>query len=200
MRGYRRRSAAAYLIGVAGSFLLVTQLGGSLLQLPEKPWWGVFVGPDGTVRRVDEHSPAAGAGIQKGEEIVSFAGAPWSRVWERQIEDNGTVTVEVRSSDGRTRSARLPSATLPTHEVLRHLVFGFIDLSFILIGLIVFLSRSDRVATLFFLMCLAFARIMLPDSFTHSRGTFLLNKVVQDAAMMLLPSILLHFFLCFRWR
>ena len=30
MRGYRRRAAASYLVGVAASFLIVVQLGGDL--------------------------------------------------------------------------------------------------------------------------------------------------------------------------
>jgi sigma-B regulation protein RsbU (phosphoserine phosphatase) len=197
MRGYRRRSAAAYLIGVAASFLLVTQLGGTLLQLPEKPWWGLFVGPDDTVRRVDDRGPAAAAGIHKGEAVVSFAGAPWARRWERVLEDDGDAIVEVRSTEGENRTVRLEATPLPPHEIVRHLVSGFIDLSFILIGLVVFLSRSDRIATLFFLMCLAFARIMMPEAALQSTGTFLVDKIVQDAAMMFLPAVLLHFFLCF---
>lgn len=200
MRGYHRRSAAAYLVAVAACFLLVTQLGGTLLQQSERPWWGILVGPDGTVGRVFADSPAAHAAIQKGDDILSFAGASWSRVWERQYEENGAALVSVRSEGGEVRQLVLPRDPVPTSEIVRLLIFGAIVLSFLLIGLVVFLSRSDRVSTLFFLMCLLFSRIIVPEMEARSPGTYLTNKIALDIAIMFLPAVFLHFFLYFPQR
>jgi len=58
---------------VAVSFLLVVQLGGTLLQLPDKPWWGLVIqGADQIVRRVLPESPAERAGLRS-----SILGSTW---------------------------------------------------------------------------------------------------------------------------
>ncbi|MGQ0720004.1 MAG: SpoIIE family protein phosphatase [Candidatus Eiseniibacteriota bacterium] len=201
MRGYRRRGASSYLLGVATSFLLVAQLGGSLLQLPDRPYWGLWIaGMDQTVRRVAPGSPADLAGIRENDEILSFGGADWARTWERQYADDQSVLAEVRSPDGSTRTVRLESGRVPRVDVVRQLVFGFIVLSFVLIGLVVFLSRSDHVATLFFLMCLLISRIMLPEPDVRGKGVFLLDRMVLDISYLFLPPVVLHFFLNFPQR
>ena len=202
MRGYQRRSAAAYLVGVGAAFLLVVQLGGTLLQLasPASGWWGLHVGADHSVRRVTVDSPAAQAGIAKGETVVSFDGAPWDRVWERRSSAGGAVPVVLRSPDGAVREVRLEPAPVPVAERTRSTLIGVVVLSFIGTGLLVFLSRSDAVATLFFLMCLLFARIILPDAHFRSRETYFLNKTVLDLAFVTISAVLLHFFLMFPRR
>jgi sigma-B regulation protein RsbU (phosphoserine phosphatase) len=200
VRGYRRRTTASYLVGVAASFFLVMQLASTLLQLSEKSWWGILVRGDGRILRVFEGSPAEGAGILKGEKIRSFAGAPWARPWERRYLSGGSVLADVESAEGAVRSAWLERAHYPRAEIARQLVFGFVVLSFLLIGLVVFLSRSDRVATLFFLMCLLFSRIIFPPTELLSPGAYFFDKVVLDVANLLLPAVLLHFFLSFPQR
>lgn len=201
MRGFRRRSTAAYLAGVGASFLLLTQLGGTLLDLPNRPWWGMIPGPDGsTVRRVFAGSPADLAGIRKGDRVLSFGGVSWARHWEyRPEDDRGTVVVDLAAPDGTERAARITAASTPHAEVVRQLLKGAIGVLFVLTGLVVFLSRSDRVATLFFLMNLLFSRMMLPETvLTHH--AFFADKVALDLASLVLPSVLLHFFLSFPRR
>jgi sigma-B regulation protein RsbU (phosphoserine phosphatase) len=186
---------------VAASFLLVAQLGGSLLQLPERPYWGLLIaGGDQTVRRVFPGSPADVAGIRENDEILSFGGADWTRTWERSYADDRSIVAELRSPDGTTRTVRLESGQVPRVDVVRQLVFAFIVLSFVLIGLVVFLSRSDHVATLFFLMCLLISRIMLPEPDVRAKGVFLLDRIVLDLSYLFLPPVVLHFFLNFPQR
>ncbi len=200
MRGYRRRSTAAYLAGVGASFLLLTQLGGTLLDLPARPWWGMRPGPDvSTVQRVDEGSPADLAGIRKGDRVLTFGGVPWARHWEAGRDAQQRVVVELESADGARRSVTLAPATFPRAEIVRQLLKGAVGVCFVLTGLVVFLSRSDRVATLFFLMNLLFSRLMLPET-ELTRQAFLLDKLMLDLASLVLPAVVLHFFLSFPRR
>ncbi|HMB67689.1 MAG TPA: PDZ domain-containing protein, partial [bacterium] len=201
MRGYRRRGTASYLVGVAVSFLLVIQLGGTLLQLPDKPHWGLVIqGTDQVVRRVMPDSPAARAGIRVGDEVQSFAGVAWARSWDRTYESDGSAVARVRTPGGIPREVRIERAVSPPHEIVRRLVQGLVGLAFVLIGLVVFLSRSDRVSTLFFLMCLLLSRMVLPDPEHSGRGTFLFDKATLDLATLFLAPVVLHFFLNFPIR
>jgi sigma-B regulation protein RsbU (phosphoserine phosphatase) len=200
MRGYRRRSAASYLIGVAASSLLILQLAQSLLTIPERPFWGLLVGEDQTVRRVFPDSPAAEAGVQKGDRILEFAGAPWSRPWERTQDPTTGATLRIATSDGTTRQVTLDRAGLPSSEIVRFLVLAFVHVCFVLIGLVVFLSRSDRVATLFFLMCLLFSQLLVNPGDPQTAGTAFLQLSLRALATMFLPPVFLHFFLSFPRR
>jgi sigma-B regulation protein RsbU (phosphoserine phosphatase) len=200
MRGYRRRTTAAYLFGVAAAFLLLVQLGGALFQLDARTWWGLHVGPDSTVRRVADDSPAERAGIRKGWHVESFAGADWSRVWEREVPPGKPVPIVLRTEAGERLTLSLAPAPLPRGEKIRLAIHGLLVLSFVVTSLLVFLSRSDAVATLFFWMGLLFARIMLPDVEIRSREAVFLNKTILDLASLTLPAVLLHFFLLFPRR
>jgi len=200
MRGYRRRHPLSYLAGVAASVILVTQLGGSTVNPPESATWGLFVTDDGTVRRVANGSPAQEAGLAAGEAILAFGGAPWLRPWERRPAADGALRADVVDPQGNTRSVRLYPTPPPRSEVLRRGVAAFVAICFTLTGLVVFLSRSDRVATLFYLMCLLFGRLILPDSPMPGRVPYLLDKVGLDLANLVLPAVVLHFFLSFPRR
>ena len=200
MRGYRRRGTAAYLIGVAASFLLVSHLAGTLLQLPEQSSWGLLVGENLTVRRVFPGSPASQAGIQKGDQILSYGGAAWSRTWERSYGPAGEAVVQLASASGEVRSAIVQHGPSPASETFRALVFAFVNISFVIIGLVVFLSRSDRVATLFFLMCLLFSTVLSPVPEFRLKGTAFAITTVRALATVFLPPVFLHFFLSFPRR
>jgi sigma-B regulation protein RsbU (phosphoserine phosphatase) len=200
MRGYRRRGTAAYLIGVAASFLLMSHLSGTLLQLPERSFWGILVGEDQIVRRVVPDSPASQAGIQKGDRILSFAGAPWSRSWERTLGPAGEAVALLTDPQGQERTVTLQRGPAPTSETLRILVFALVNIAFVAIGLVVFLSRSDRVATLFFLMCLFFATALSPAEDFRLKGTAFAVMTARAFATVFLPPVFLHFFLSFPRR
>jgi sigma-B regulation protein RsbU (phosphoserine phosphatase) len=200
MRGYRRRGPAAYLLAVAASFLLVTQLGGDLLQLPARPWWGLIAREDGTIRRVFADSPAARAGIVKGERIEAFAGAPSYRPWEQTLLPDGRAVLELRSASGELRAVTLEAAPTPRAEVLRRVLLAFTSLSFLFIGLVVFLSRSDLTATLFFSICFFLSWIMMSPPQSGPAEWVLLRKLGSDLAFLFLSPVFLHFFLLFPRR
>lgn len=200
MRGYRRRGTASYLIGVAASFLLFSQLAASLLGARERPFWGLLVGDGREVRRVFAESPAALAGIREGDGIRDFAGAPWQEPWNRQYEANGQAKCTVDRPGVGTLEFKLEHRAPPLSEVLRAFVLAFVAGSFVIIGLVVFLSRSDRVASLFFLMCLFFSTALLPDPESTVRGSTFLALVVRSVAAVCLPPTFLHFFLSFPRR
>jgi sigma-B regulation protein RsbU (phosphoserine phosphatase) len=200
MRGYRRRNTASYLIGVAASSLLVLQLAQTLLAIPERPYWGLLVGEDRSVRRVSSDSPAFQEGITKGDRVLSFAHAAWNRPWERTYGPRGEAVVELASPDGSTRTVVLERVPPPTPEILRILVQSLVNVFFVGIGLVVFLSRSDRVATLFFLMCLLFSSLLLTPTESRLAGGAFLNISLRTIATVFLPPVFLHFFLSFPRR
>jgi phosphoserine phosphatase RsbU/P len=200
MRGYRRRHSLSYLAGVAAAVLLLTQLGGDSLRPPPSALWGLFVTDDGSVRRVAEGSPAAEAGIRTGDAVLAAGGAPWLRPWERHVAQDGTLRVDLIDHAGNSRSVRLSPSPHPRGELVRRAVMAFVAVCFTLTGLVVFLSRSDRVATLFFFMCMLFARLILPGDLPNGRIPFLVDKIFLDLANLVLPAVVLHFFLCFPQR
>lgn len=197
MRGYRRRGAASYLTGVAVSFLLVSTFAGSVLRLPDRPFWGILVGGDLVVRRVLPETPAERAGIRQGDTILRFAGAPWGRPWEHRFGPRGEAEVELRTASGTSRTILLEKQASPAAQTIRSVVIAFVAVAFVAIGLVVFLSRSDRIATLFFLMCLLFGVILLPDPEPGLAGTAFLHYAARALATLFLPPIFLHFFLTF---
>jgi sigma-B regulation protein RsbU (phosphoserine phosphatase) len=172
----------------------------SVWDLPDRPWWGLFVGSGGTLRRVASDSPAADAGIRKGEQIVAFGAAPWDRPWERLQEYDHSVSAQIRATDGTERRVTLAHRGHPHSVIAQKLVFGFIAISFAILGLVVFLSRADLIATLFFAVCLLFSRVIQPAADPLTSGAYLFDKTTLDLATLFLPVAFLHFFLYFPRR
>jgi sigma-B regulation protein RsbU (phosphoserine phosphatase) len=160
----------------------------------------MLVGEDLTVRRVVPGSPASHAGIQKGDQILSFAGAAWSRSWERSYGPDGEAVVHLVSAEGEQRSVIVQRGSASPAESFRTMVFALVNISFVGIGLVVFLSRSDRVATLFFLMCLLFSTVLSPVPEFRLKGTAFAVTTVHALAAVFLPPVFLHFFLSFPRR
>jgi len=144
-------------------------------------------------------SPAEAAGIGKGDRVLSFGGVSWARHWEYRESADRSVAVELEAPDGSRRTVRLLPARTPRSEVIRQLLKGAVAVCFAVTGLVVFLSRSDRVATLFFLMNLLFSRLIAPET-ELNRSAFLADKLALDLASLVLPSVVLHFFLSFPRR
>lgn len=200
MRGYQRRSGLSYWIGVALAGLLGIQIVGTLSQQATLPWWGFVASPDGLVRRVAPESPAAAAGLTKGDRIVRFDGRVWALSELVRPDPTGRVAAELRTAAGESRSLTLTAARAPQTELVRQWLKGGIALAFVLTGLVVFLARSDTVATLFFFVCLLFGRLLVPPALAASEATMLINKAIVDVASLVLPAVVLHFFLLFPAR
>ena len=187
-------------MAVAASFVLIAETLISLGELQERAWWGLLVGSEGVVRRVARDSPAEFAGVEKGDRVLTFGSAAWGRPWERLEEFDGSVAAHIESRGGALRRVVLPHRGHPHSVIAQHVVFGFIAISFVILGLVVFLSRTDIVATLFFTMCALFSRVVQGASETESAGAFFVDKATLDVATVFLPVAFFHFFCYFPRR
>jgi len=86
----------------------------------------------------------------------------------------------------------------PVSEILRKVSLLIVGFSFMAIGLLVYFRRADRVALVFYLLCLAFG-FMLTGVVTADVGRFATvhQLVLSDLFTLSLPVLLLHFFLLF---
>ncbi|MCA9754085.1 MAG: hypothetical protein KC591_17935, partial [Gemmatimonadetes bacterium] len=200
MRGYRRRSGLAYLLGVAAACGLTFSVIAALLQLPDTAWWGLRARADGIVRRVAEDSPAARAGVEKSDRVILFGGQPWALSELVSAKPGDTVRARIRATDDTEREVALRAEPMPGPERVRKILFGVVALSFLLTGLVVYLSRSDAVANLFAAMCLLFAHQVAPAAPPTSFAGLFAKKLLLDLSTLALPSVVLHFFLLFPQR
>lgn len=189
-RGARRWTA------VLLSLLLFLVLIRSAQNAIEAPYDGLVAKKHFLVARVSPGSPAERAGFREGDRILSYAPAHLPPA----PGDTRFYTVE---RNGQTIELALTYSTLPTNELARKLSQSVVVLSFLAIGLIVFLQRSDKTGTLFFLTSFLFAGIFAnPPPIAGSRFLFP-TKVFYDLSVLLLPPVFLHFFLVFpeekRW-
>jgi len=173
-------------------------------RLPGQPYSGVVL-RNVTVRRVADDSPGEFAGMRVGDRIMSVDGIACANMKQASecIVNAGpgdTVVYEVDRA-GRRFTIPVTFDTQPTGEIVRKLLFVLVGLSFIGIGLLVYFRRSDRVALVFFLFCVAFGLLVASIvSYEVGAARYLYKAILYDVVVLFLPAFLLHFFLVFPER
>jgi len=151
--------------------------------------------------RVRPDGPAAAAGLQPGDQVVSFRGRPVTTMHEYYAAaagdgSLGPVQVTVRRG-GRDVAAVLRPVRPERGDVIREYTHWVTGLAFLAIGWWGFWQRTDPVARNFFALCFIFAFFLVdvPDSsnVTYMHAKDLVRLLMQD----LLPAYFLRFLLQF---
>lgn len=155
-----------------------------------------------TVARVTDGTPGHMAGLRKGDRVVSLNGRDCGNVKAFStclagMRPGETATFGMMRDDLRI-SVPVTLSSPPVSEVLRKVSLLIVGFSFVAIGLLVYFRRGDRVALVFYLLCLAFG-FMLTGVVTGDAGRFatMHRLVLSDLFALSLPVLLLHFFLLF---
>jgi sigma-B regulation protein RsbU (phosphoserine phosphatase) len=203
---YPRRRFHARVRAVALAVTLLLVLFEALLgrRLPQQPYSGIVLN-DLSVARVARGSPSDAAGLVKGDRVIALDGAACS-----SLKDVSNLTSTARPGDTITyevaRGARILALPVtlslpPFSEVLRKSMLILVGLSFVTIGLVVYFRRSDKLALVFFLLCLAFGLVLVNIvNFEISSATHAYKAVLYDVMVLALPALFLHFFLLFPER
>ncbi len=197
-----RRKYAVLIFGILALIVASLSIADMFFQ---KPYDGIVSRPQGThllISSVAPQSPAQAAGLQTGDIILGIA---------HQIvqypADAGNVLMHQKIGQTipylikRGQNIFTVSLTLGKYRLagVSYYYFAGIGLIFFLVGLLVFLFKSeDPSAILFFLMSVMFFLFLVcslrphsyywVDWFVHTAGTF---------SLFLMPAFFLHFFLIF---
>ncbi len=148
------------------------------------------------VARVSPDSPADEAGFHPGDRLLGYSPSDVPPAPGR------TRTYRVER-DARVLELDLTFVELPPNELARRLGKTLVGVFFLCVGLVVFLRRSDKTGTLFFMTCFLFAGVFTTRPPIPGSQFFLPGKMFYDICVLLLPAIFLHFFLIFpepkRW-
>jgi sigma-B regulation protein RsbU (phosphoserine phosphatase) len=200
-QGIHRR---IWVVAVVATALLVLLEVLVAFRIPGQPYTGMILS-NLSVERVAGNSPAASAGLRKGDEVVSINGIPCvacKNVLDclKNAKSGDTVSYGIRRS-GRYIEVPVILSSLPPSETLRRMSVLVVGFSFIAIGLLVYFRRHDKVALVFYLLSLAFG-LVLTNIVTIEVGSAspLHRYALNDLMVLSLPALFLHFFLIFPER
>lgn len=174
------------------------------LRIPDHPYSGILLN-NLSVERVSPGSPGEASGFRKGDEVVHIGGIPASNLRDvseflSSVRPGDTVVYRVRR-EGRGLTLPITFSGPPASEVLRKSLIMLVGLSFVAIGLLVYFRRSDKIALVFYLLCLAFGLVLVNVvNFEVSSARHGYKAAFYDLAWLALPALFLHFFLVFPER
>lgn len=192
--GAQKLAAAVLAVGIG----LIQLLGihGTFRQ----PFSGMAV-TNFLVARVEPAGPADAAGLEAGDVITAVDGVTTSRPYRcLQIMERASVgqTLELTlSRDGAPLSARVTLKPPPPNEALHRVSLSAVSIVFLLLGLVLYLRRMDRLGLLFFLLCSSFAVLLASSPPIVNVYAYTVYHALLIAAQHLLPALFLHFFLLF---
>jgi len=172
-------------------------------RLPLEPYLGMSE-RDAVVALITPGGPADKAGLMVGDRIVSIDGQAVENLRNPSAAlRGGGLDRSIFLSVERDRTI-LPLELMP--EPLPRSLTGWalahaaVSLAMLLIGTIVFLQRTGQLTIVFFGICLALANLLFRTFALPNGWGSLLDKVEVDLFSVLLPALLLHFFLLFPYR
>src|SRR5207249_4588158 len=190
------RSASSLL-----SWLLVpvaAMLVALAVSLPQLPYTGLVM-HGAEVITVLPDGPGARAGAREGDRVLWVFDGDGRHDADRLLtgaSPGRPLTLLVARGAAR-RSLWLVPATLPDGDRRMDAMLLLVASGFVLIGGWVWSERRDPLTRAFFLMCLGFAWLLPPLPQSESKllsGTY---SLVQAAATVFLPALVIHFFALF---
>jgi sigma-B regulation protein RsbU (phosphoserine phosphatase) len=202
-RTYRLHSRIRTVALVITVFLVIVE---ALLvwRISEQPYSGITL-KNITVARVAGQSPAAEAGLRKGDEVIRFGGVTCGSLRDiseclARVSPGDRISYSVRRN-GRTIDIPVTFARLPLSEILRKALLLVVGFSFIAIGLVVYFRRADKVALVFYLLWFAFGVVLTNVvNFELATAHNIYRSAFNDLLVLSLPALFLHFFLLFPER
>lgn len=156
------------------------------------------------VQNIDAISPNVGGEVRRNDEIREIEGV---RVRNRNhlramVGANSGMapqTYTVQRGDTRLQ-ATVQYIPMPRSILYRRFPHLLVAFTFLLVGVLVLIRRSDAVGTLFSLNCALLAFFLTDRPIASVPFLQLLAELIDDAAILLFPAVFLHFFLVFHDR
>ena len=192
-RGWTGLLPAWLLMASAGILAL------SALSLPRRPYTGVILKSD-RVAGVVAGSPGDRAGIAAGDQLKpagASEGGPASQLGLLAGAAPGTpLLLERRSSGGEWRRVWLVPEAQPAAERRMMAAQLAVCSGFVLLAGMVWSERRDLL-TRTFLLCLAFAWLVMPTPLWPSTPATAVWDAVYSGITLFLPALFIHFFALF---
>jgi len=165
------------------------------------PYYGVTLRGD-QVSFVKPGGPSETAGLEAGDRVIAVGGSSLERAapvfTDRFYSGSYGEVLSLTVSGARgERSLVIHGAAPPLNE-RRDLAASFITgFGFLAIGLFAALQIQGRLTVLFFAVCASFSLVLLPIAPAEPSWAPTVYSAVRSIASVLLPPLLLHFFLVF---
>lgn len=171
--------------------------------LRHEPYLGMSERP-GMIGLVYPGGPAARAGLQVGDQILSVNGIPAAELGDmpavlRRGGPDRSIFLSLERN-GTAFAVELLPEPLPPGEILWLVAHAIVAIATLFIGTLVFLRKTGRLTGAFYALCLVLAVLLFrpwtpPGSFGE-RSDILTREIVSA----LFPGVLVHFFLLFPWE
>jgi serine phosphatase RsbU (regulator of sigma subunit) len=193
-RGWSGLIPAWLLVASAGLLAL------SALSLPRRPYTGVMLRSD-HVAGVVPGSPGERAGLLAGDHLRPAhpaSGGPAARIGPLTGAAPGTpLQLERRAEGGEWRRVWLVPEEQPAGERRMMAAQLAVCSGFVLLAGMVWSERRDRLTRTFFLLCLAFAWLVMPTPLWRSAAASAAWDAVYSGITLFLPALFIHFFALF---
>jgi serine phosphatase RsbU (regulator of sigma subunit) len=170
----------------------------SALSLPRQPYTGMLVRGD-WVAAVDPGSPAAFAGIARGDRILPLAPAVAGHLPESPLAraTPGVPLTVLRERGRELHEVLLIPRPLPDGERRMMGMLLAVASGFLILGGWVWSERRDPLTRTFFLLSLAFAWLLAPLPRWSVARAGEIYEALYSGVTLILPALFIHFFALF---
>jgi serine phosphatase RsbU (regulator of sigma subunit) len=193
-RGWSGLLPAGLLVASAGILAL------SALSLPRRPYTGVMLRSD-HVAGVVQGSPGERAGVLAGDRLRPAhppSGGPATRLGPLSGATPGApLELERRADGGAWRRVWLVPDEQPAVERRMMAAQLAVCSGFVLLAGAVWSERRDHLTRTFFLLCLAFAWLVMPTPLWPSAVASAAWEAAYSGITLFLPALFIHFFALF---
>lgn len=171
-----------------------------ITHLIESPYSGLET-QNLIVKNIDTSGPNAGKNIVYGDEIFAIGG-------QRVRNYNHYQSILAQNSDfsplqykflrgDEVVTVTVDYMAVPSRVIEKKFKYLLVALTFLVMGILVYLRRSDLLAALFSANCAVLAFLLTDRPAVPQPFLQLFGELFHDAVILLFPALFLHFFLVF---